>query len=230
MKKFLFYALLLASVACRKEDDEVLLSQGNFYATAVIVESPIRGFSRNGEIEAAEVIRIIAERGEYMPDWRKAFVEVEFHRDTIQIFSSYAKMNIFGLALPYDYTINDRLISLEAQDTVKATFAFSEYQVQFFNKLNQYPLPKFEQEFVTTVGGFYTLTKFLDKRYIHVVDENTIQVPCVRYWNLVYNLDVTSGWWNPRQFNNRFKESGVGIINEKDTLLVKEFQIEYKRK
>ncbi len=235
MKKILLCIFPLILFTCKKEEP-TLVPQGNYYTTTIIENSPIRGFNKNGEIKDINIInQILSDYNDYVPSsWGGAetFTNVDFYDDTIVIFPSYAKIKAFNEIFTYDYILNDHLISLESQDTIRLAVKYSDYQKQLFNALSIYSLPSYEEEFVPTTTGYTTITKYLDKKYIHIIDEKTIRVPFTRY---LYRIDFTTGtyihfWILQRQLNNSFNDDGYGIIDEDDVILVKEYEVEYKKK
>jgi hypothetical protein len=74
-----------------------------------------------------------------------------------------------------------QMLFLEMQDTITVSASYSDYYIQLFNTLNVYPLPEFKEEYRTMETGYYTVSKYKDKRYIEIIDEHTLRMHYARY-------------------------------------------------
>jgi hypothetical protein len=235
MKKF--YSLLLCVAfffaACEK-DDSIPMQEGTFKATSITENLPVRGFTKQGEITSTATInRILDDYANYIPEsWDLSFTAVDLPDGQIRIQDSFVEYTFMNELLQYDYTRNDEFLFLEMQDSVTVTASYSDYYIQLFNALNVYPLPTFKEYNVPTPTGFYIVSKYKDKRYIEIIDENTLRMHFVRY---LYGENYTEPenqtfWILPVELNNYFRENGYPAIKEDDAVLVKEFEIEYRKK
>ena len=234
MKKtsLLLFGIMLLLAACDK-DDPVPLPQGTFTTTSITEDLPVRAFTSSSEITSTATIdQILSEYDNYIPDsWEiPSFTEVELNDDMI-LYPSYIESTLGNETVKYNYTMDRDMLLLEMQDTIEADPGFSDYFIQLFNGLNVYPLPEFKEEYRTTADGFHVVSKYKDKRYIEIIDENTIRMHFARYLYVVnYTMPAYQTFWtSPIELNNYFNETGYPVIKEDDAILVKEFEIEYRK-
>ena len=235
MKKILIYLLLLPLLACEEEDSMIEL-YGNFYSTSVIEDSPIRVFSIHGEVlKSRTVSRMLSaynnetSLGDYNASAK--FTKVSLTNDTINITGENATMKLSGTNTPYNFTINGNIMSVESKDTITDIHNFYEEDKQNeLKKLGIYQAPDYEVEekMIPWTTGFYKIyqIKYFDKKYIHIVNENTIRVPYVRF--LFKRGDGFQIF--PVEINNCFNEDNFGYIADRDTILIKEYEVEYQKK
>lgn len=229
----LLFGIMLLLAACDK-DDPVPLPQGAFTATSITEDLPVRAFVKDGKITNTTTIsQLLIDYDNYiLASWEvPSFTEVELDDDVIRIYPSYIESTLGNETVKYNYMMDRQMLLLEMQDTIEADPGFSDYFIQLFNGLNVYPLPEFKEEYRTTAGGFHVISKYKDKRYIEIIDENTIRRHFARYLYVVnYTMpDYQTFWTLPIELNNYFNETGYPVINEDDTVLVKEFEIEYRK-
>ncbi|MDD4192606.1 MAG: hypothetical protein PHI28_14830 [Mangrovibacterium sp.] len=217
---------------CEKEGP-IPLPQGTFTATSITENLPIHGFTKNGAIAGSKTInRILDDYDNYIPEsWDLSFTSVEIPEGQIRIQDSFIEYTFMSELLKYDYTRNDDLLFLEMQDSITITASYSDYYIQLFNTLNVYPLPEFSEYYVPTPTGFYAVSRYKDKRYIEIIDENTLRMHFTRHLYVVnYTTTYQTFWILPVELNNYFRETGYAAIKEGDAVLVKEFEIEYRSK
>ncbi len=234
MKKTILIFLSVAFVftACDK-DDSVPMPEGTFMATSITENAPARGFTKDGEITSTSTInRILDDYDNYISgSLDVSFTSVDVPEGQIRHHDSFVEYTFMNELLKYDYTRNDELLFLEMQDSITITASYSDYYIQLFNALNVYSLPDFREYYVPTQTGFYAVSKYKDKRYIEIIDENTLSMHFTRYLYVVnYTQSAYQAFWIlPVEVNNYFKETGYPAIKEDDAVLVKEFEIEYRK-
>jgi hypothetical protein len=235
MKKF--YSLLLCVAfffaACEK-DDPIPMPEGTFTATSITENLPVRGFTKQGEITSTATInRILEDYDNYIPEsWDISFTSVELPDGQIRLQDSFAEYTLMNELLKYDYTRNDEFLFLEMQDSITVDANYLDYFIQLSNSLNVYPLPEFRKYNIPMQTGFDMVIRYKDKRYVEIIDENTLRMHFARYLcaeNYAEPENQTF-WILPVEFNNYFKETGYPAIREGDAVLVKEFEIEYRKK
>jgi hypothetical protein len=152
----------------------------------------------------------------------------------IRLHDSFIEYTFMNELITYDYIRNDELLFLEMQDSITIAASYSDYFIQLFNALNVYPLPEFKEDYrVMEDGtGFYIVSKYKDKRYVEIIDENTLRMHFTRHLYVVNftKPDYQGFWILPIELNNYFKETGYPAIKEDDAVLVKEFEVEYRKK
>jgi hypothetical protein len=234
MKKniFIFIGIVLLFTACKK-DDPVPMPQGIFTADSVMGNMPVRFFTKDGENRDPAIIdKVLNEYDNYIPDsWDISFTSVELQDGQIRIHNSFIEYTFMNEMIKYDYIRNGELLFLEMQDSITITASYSDYYVQLFNTLNVYPLPEFKEEFIAAETGFYTVSKYKDKRYVEIIDENTLRMHFTKFLYVVnYTKPAYQVFWIlPVELNNYFKETGYPAIKKEDAILVKEFEVEYRK-
>lgn len=233
MKKFcsLLPGIAFFFAGCEKEDP-IPLPQGTFTAASITVNLPVRGFTKDGEIiNPTAISKILNDYDNYIPEsWDLSFTAVDLPDGQIRIQDSFVEYTFMNELLKYDYTRNDELLFLEMQDSITITASYSDYYIQLFNALNIYPLPEFREYYVPTPTGFYAVSKYKDKRYLKIIDENTLRMHFTRHLYVVnYTSTYQTFWILPVELNNYFRETGYPAIKEDDAVLVKEFEIEYRK-
>lgn len=229
----IFLSIAFVFTACEK-DDPIPMPEGTFTATSITENLPVRGFTRDGAIVSPQTInRILDDYDNYTPESLEiSFVSVEVPEEQISVHGSFIEYTFMNELLKYDYTRNDEFLFLEMQDSVTVTASYSDYYIQLFNALDVYPLPEFREYYVHTPTGFYTVSRYKDKRYIEIIDENTLRMHFVRYLYAENYAEPENQtfWILPVELNNYFEEPGHTAIKEDDAVLVKEFEVEYRKK
>ena len=228
LKKAIFYILLLGLFACKKESlNPVSAWFGTYSAISVIDDSPIRVFFNNGELTSKKATSFLARHGG-IPTPES--LSIETPNDSIVINEKSAQMNFSGRPEIYNYTFGEDLIILESQDSLhSSTYAFRDNQRFFYSSLCQYPLPESKNVTIPATHGFTTTSLFIDERYVEEVNDSTLRVPYVLFFNLVNDPQARDHWY-PTLFNNRLNDKGYNVISTNDTLLVREFQVIYAKK
>ena len=119
-----------------------------------------------------------------------------------------------------------------SKDTISASFGPSDYQLKLYNTIFLYSIPSYKDEIHASTNGYYILKKFVDKKFFKIIDQNTIRIPYIRY---LYAQELSyrpneNFWVFPTTLNNAFNDKGYNSINTNDIILIKEFEIEYKKR
>lgn len=238
MRNFLPSIFLLFLFACEEKEDTTpsLSPLGDYYSVSIIEDSPIRCFTKDGEIlDITEVNNYLASYNEvyssiFQEDTSNAFTDVKFYNDTISIFPTHAYFA--DTKQKYDYTIKDNLLSCESQEFITFLLTISDYQKRLLSSSTIYPIPDFIEIPTPAASGINYTTHYIDKKYVHIVDNNTLRVPFARYIHgIYYSPQNYSGFGVlPVQLNNSLNDKGYGEIAENGVLLVKEYEVEYKRR
>lgn len=234
-KKYGFFIFMLLIICCEKDKFQDI-PKGAFLLTNIIQTSPIRCFTKSGEIiDSITINQILSEYNNYVPNsWggSQLFTEIDFVEDSFIIYSTYAESNILGDIHKYDFGKIQNTYSLESQDTIVIDMYFSEEQIQIFKNFSLYPIPNYLYKIVPTRTGFKTILKFKDIKYFVVIDKNTVRFHYTRYLLMNhYNTEYNKYFWLlPITLNNALNKNGYTILKDDAALLIKEFELEYTRK
>lgn len=239
MRKILAFILLFSLLfsSC-KEETEQMQFVGTYVSNKVIDNSTIRLFNNNGEIKDPLLInRLLKNYNSFLVSVSNLTGEI-FTKptflvsDSIIISLSSIRMKGYGLNLNYKYLYENDFLKLTSEDSISLLNSFIDnYQTQLNNSITRFQTPTFNIYHLPLSTGYASMIKFLDKRYIKPVDSKIISVPYVRI--LCLSDYENSGAENfnaiPSEINNILSIKDYSIIGENRAILVKEYEVEYKK-
>lgn len=232
---FIFTFSLLVS-SCNEETEQMQFV-GTYVASTTIDNTTVRMFNNVGEINDPILKnRIIRNYNTFLGSVSSLTSDILTKptfptSDSIVINLSSISMKGFGTQLNYKYIYENDFLKLTSEDSISTISFFDNKQSIFFSSITRFEIPTFRAYPIPLSTGFNFMAKFLDRRYIKIVDNNTIRVPYMRILNVseyerngAENFNVF-----PSEINNIFSINDYSLIGENRAILVKEYEVEYKK-
>ena len=217
----LFALLFLFTLLSCKEKDEIV-SYPIVYSNFPITDNSIKAFTKNGEITDPNTVNYIKKQYGYLLTGMNSF---STQGDVVLTFLSPEKVKLRNFDSDYLDTLNlfkkENLIYLERKDTVSALVDLLFYS---FNKLFNYKPLYYEEIPLPCSAGFCKAAKYKPCYYVKTDGENLI-LPMIDF--IYRHQDICI--YCVLKINNEFCRDSVPNIDAKDTVIVNEYYLKFKK-
>lgn len=223
-KIYLFLFSLLVLTACSKDGDMPRMDYpANFKYKQINNSSPVRMFTRNGEVKDQQLIRKFISNqnhGWYHPDGLSSEISDE---GTFTLQSKSAATYVNGnVVRDYDMAYANGVFTFTS--TVEGTLLYNssgEYGRTLYIAICKYKPLMYDRQVLAPNTG-YTYSYKTKAQKFAKLENDKLQFPF-----MIYTLKAYSGpgAYSTSTFahDNAFDESGISVLNSNDTLVVQEF-------
>ena len=222
MKKIFLLYLSLGLISCSNDIDYT-----STYTASKLEKGNIQLFTQRGEIKSTALINSFISRYNSWFSTNYGSLTEEFLQRPVKVnflSTDDAQFILFANTIAVHVVTKNNVIYLEAKDTLDTGWRYYEYpslKPTIYDTMYKYT--ELYRDIFKVQGVYDTYGIRIKQCYYLTRSGNQLKMPIMNYW--YFQSYSTQSWGG---INNAFNSSSIGMLEDKDTLAIQQFQVVFK--